>query len=54
MANPLTYIADIVRDGYSGKVGAGDAYQMLGLVAITLVFLFLAVRSYMRSGVSFS
>jgi len=35
-------------------VGVGDAYQLAGLVVVTAVFLFLAVRSYMRSGVSFS
>ncbi len=52
--NPLTYVANVVRDGYSGAVAVGDAYQIAGLVAVTLVFLFLAVRSYMRSGVSFS
>lgn len=54
LANPLTYVANIVRDGYAGSVSAGDAYQMIGLVVVTVVFLFLAVRSYMRSGVSFS
>ena len=52
--NPLTYVANVVRDGYSGMVGVGDAYQLAGLVVVTAVFLFLAVRSYMRSGVSFS
>jgi len=52
--NPLTYIANIVRDGYAGTLVAGDAYQMVGLIVVTVVFLFLAVRSYMRSGVSFS
>jgi len=54
MINPLTYVADVVRDGYSGTIGATDAYNMLGLFAVTAVFLYLAVRSYMRSGVSLS
>jgi ABC-2 type transport system permease protein len=54
MINPLTYVADVVRDGYSGTIGATDAYNMLGLFVVTAVFLYLAVRSYMRSGVSLS
>lgn len=52
--NPLTYIANIVRDGYLGVVGVGDAYNIAGLIVITGIFLFMAVRSYMRSGISFS
>jgi ABC-2 type transport system permease protein len=54
MVNPLTYLADIVRDGYMGRVAAGDLYQLLGVTAVMFVLLTLAVRSYMRSGVSFS
>jgi len=52
--NPLTYVANVVRDGYSGALAIGDVYQMAGLIVATGVFLFLSVRSYMRSGVSFS
>ena len=52
--NPLTYVANTVRDGYSGTVTPGDVYQLAGLIAVTLVFLFLAVRSYMRSDVSYT
>jgi len=52
--NPLTYVANTVRDGYSGVVTYGDLYQILGLVAITIIFLSLAVRSYMRSDVSYT
>jgi ABC-2 type transport system permease protein len=51
--NPLTYLADTVRDGYTGSVTAGDAYQLLGLTVVMFGMLVLAVRSYMRSGVSF-
>jgi ABC-2 type transport system permease protein len=52
--NPLTYVANVVRDGYLGVLGVGDAYDIAGLAVITGVFLFMAVRSYMRSGISFS
>lgn len=52
--NPLTYVANVVRDGYLGVVTAGDAYQLLGLLVVMLAFLTMAVKSYMRSGVSFS
>jgi ABC-2 type transport system permease protein len=51
--NPLTYVADAVRGGYSGTLTATDGTQMLLLVAETVVVLFLAVRAYMRSDVSY-
>ena len=54
LVNPLTYLANIVRDGYMGRVTTGDLYQLLGVTAVMLALLTLAVRSYMRSGVSFS
>ena len=54
LVNPLTYLANIVRDGYMGRVATADLYQLLGVTAVMLVLLTLAVRSYMRSGVSFS
>lgn len=54
MINPLTYIANLVRDGYSGTMVTYDVYQMVGITIVTIVFLFLAVRAYMRSGVSLS
>ncbi|MDG7012900.1 MAG: ABC transporter permease [Nitrososphaerota archaeon] len=54
LVNPLTYLANIVRDGYMGRVAVGDLYQLLGVTAVMFVLLTLAVRSYMRSGVSFS
>lgn len=52
--NPLTYVANVVRASYLGTLGLGDAYQFAGLIVVMGVLLFLAVRSYMRSGVSFS
>ena len=54
LVNPLTYLANVVRDGYMGTVTTGDLYQLLGVAAVMLALLTLAVRSYMRSGVSFS
>ncbi|MGP8073541.1 MAG: ABC transporter permease [Thermoplasmata archaeon] len=51
--NPLTYVADAVRGAYSGTLTGLDVYQMLLLGAETVVFLFLAVRAYMRSDVSY-
>lgn len=52
--NPLTYVSNVTRDGYMGTLGSADAYTMAGLVVITVALLYLAVRSYMRSGVSFT
>ncbi len=51
--NPLTYVADAVRGGYSGTLTATEGYQMLFLGAETVVLLFLATRAYMRSDVSY-
>ncbi|MCI4373744.1 MAG: hypothetical protein L3K02_08925, partial [Thermoplasmata archaeon] len=51
--NPLTYVADAVRGAYSGTLTAFDGYQMLVLAAETTVVLFLAVRAYLRSDVSY-
>ncbi len=51
--NPLTYVADAVRGAYDGHLTATEVYQMLLLAAETAVVLFLAIRSYMRSDVSY-
>jgi ABC-2 type transport system permease protein len=51
--NPLTYIADSVRDAYFGTLTPADGYQMSVLCVETVVVLILAVRAYMRSDVSF-
>lgn len=54
LVNPLTYVVNVVRDGFSGTVGVVDLYQLLGVTVATTFLLFLSVRVYMRSGVSFS
>jgi ABC-2 type transport system permease protein len=51
--NPLTYVADAVRGAYSGTLTATDGYQLLVLGVETVVVLFLAIRAYMRSDVSY-
>lgn len=53
MANPLTYVVNMVRDGYLGTIPTVDVYQLLLLCMETVVVLGLATRSYIRSGVSF-
>ncbi|MFY9716620.1 MAG: ABC transporter permease [Thermoplasmata archaeon] len=51
--NPLTYVADAVRGAYSGTLNATDGLQVLVLAVETAVILFLAIRAYMRSDVSY-
>jgi ABC-2 type transport system permease protein len=51
--NPLTYVANAVRGGYSGSLTVTDGYWMLVLLAETAVVLYLAVRAYMRSDLSY-
>jgi ABC-2 type transport system permease protein len=51
--NPLTYVADTVRGAYSGSLTLADGYQMVVLGVETVVFLFLAVRAYLRSELSY-
>jgi ABC-2 type transport system permease protein len=51
--NPLTYVANTVRDGYAGVFPATDAYQMILLSVETVIVLALATRAYVRSDVSF-
>jgi ABC-2 type transport system permease protein len=51
--NPLTYVSDAVRGSYLGSLNPTDGYQMLVLLAETAVILFLAVRAYMRSELSY-
>ena len=50
--NPLTYIADTARNGYSGALTVTNGYEMLVLGVETLVVLLLATRAYLRSDVS--
>jgi ABC-2 type transport system permease protein len=51
--NPLTYVADTVRDGYANTISMADGWYMLSLLVGTAALLFIAVRSYMRSDISF-
>ncbi len=51
--NPLTYVADAVRAAYQGHGSYLDLYQMLVLAAETAVVLLLAIRTYLRSNVSY-
>jgi ABC-2 type transport system permease protein len=53
VVNPLTYVADAVRDAYFGTLTTTDGYQVTILCVETVVILVLAVRAYMRSDVSF-
>ncbi len=50
--NPLTYVADIVRSSYFGTLRSIDLSYFIVLVSSTLVLLYLATRTYMRSDVS--
>jgi ABC-2 type transport system permease protein len=51
--NPLTYVADTVRGAYTSTLTVNDGYQVLLLVAETIVVLVLATRAYLRSDVSY-
>jgi len=51
--NPLTYVADAVRGAYLANLTPTDGYQILVLLTETVVVLFLAVRAYLRSDVSY-
>jgi len=51
--NPLTYVADAVRGAYAGTLTMADVYQMVLLLGETVLILFLAVRAYMRSDLSY-
>jgi ABC-2 type transport system permease protein len=52
VVNPLTYIADTVRGGYTGTLVAHNGLEVLVLVVEMIVFLVLATRAYFRSDVS--
>lgn len=54
LANPLTYVANTVRDGFSSAMNLADLYSVLGMLAASLVLLYGAVRAYMRSNISFT
>ncbi len=50
--NPLTYIADTARAGYTGTLSGHNGLEMLVLAIETVVLLILATRAYLRSDVS--
>jgi ABC-2 type transport system permease protein len=52
VVNPLTYIADTARSGYQGALTVTNGYEMLVLLAETVVLLLLATRAYLRSDVA--
>jgi len=52
-ANPLTYVADAVRGSYTGTLTPMDGYQILVLLAETVVVLLLATRAYLKADVSY-
>ena len=51
--NPLSYIADAVRGGFTGNLTAFDIEEVGVLFVEMIVTLFLATRAYMRSNVSY-
>lgn len=53
LANPLTYVVNMTRDGFIGLIPLADLNQLLLLCAETVAVLVLAMRAYMRAGVSF-
>ncbi len=51
--NPLTYVADAVRGGYTGSLDLTDGYQLVVLLVETTIVLAFAVRAYLRSDLSY-
>lgn len=51
--NPLTYIANLMRDGFLNNIGTTDLYELILLTIISIIFLLIARRSYMRSEIKF-
>ncbi len=51
--NPLTYVANAVRGGYTGSLTVMDGYELLLLTVEAVVILALATRAYLRSDISF-
>ncbi len=52
LVNPLTFVADTARSGYSGTLSVHNGLEVIALVVETAVVLLLAVRAYLRSDVS--
>ncbi|WP_292320844.1 ABC transporter permease [Caldisphaera sp.] len=51
--NPLTYIANVMRDGFLNKVKIIDLYEMIFLASLSLLLIYIARKSYMRSEIKF-
>jgi len=51
--NPLTYVANAARGGFTGALPADAAWQIPLLVVETIVLLVLATRVYVKSDISF-
>jgi ABC-2 type transport system permease protein len=51
--NPLTYVANTVRDGYLTTYGFGDVTNLFLLLVGTVILLFVAIWAYRRSDISF-
>ncbi|MEM0271641.1 MAG: ABC transporter permease [Thermoprotei archaeon] len=54
LANPLTYVANVVRDGFNSIVNVADVYSLLGMLVLSVVLLYTAARAYMKSNISFT
>ena len=52
IVNPLTYVADATRGGYTASFSATSGLEVAVLAAETVIFLVLATRAYLRSDVS--
>jgi ABC-2 type transport system permease protein len=51
--NPLTYVANTVRDGYNASIGFNDVTNLFLLLIGTVILLFVAIWAYRRSDISF-
>jgi ABC-type polysaccharide/polyol phosphate export permease len=54
LVNPLTYVANVVRDGFNSTVSVSDIYSLLGMLLVSAALLYTAARAYMRSNISFT
>jgi len=51
--NPLTYIANVMRDGFLNNIKINDLYYIIILTAVSLLLIYIARKSYMRSEIKF-
>ena len=54
LVNPLTYVANVVRDGFNSVVSVSDIYSLLGMLLVSAALLYMVARAYMRSNISFT